>query len=223
MTKLQGWALAIGWFTALGLGCATEEEPPPKVAGENLMTRAAHAWSPDDFAQMEEDLGVAVPPSYQEFILHHAAELAELTYPLTYVNEPDANVDSHAFKDYHLLYLDPAFITRFNLDYRNPQCDLGRTFPEWWKTYFLFGHNGGSGIYGLRLDGDLTVWQLELDGGRVDRAYESIDALRADSLECYRHNLPLYQAEREWFEQVQNGEMTKELFQQKVAELDYRF
>ncbi len=44
---------------------------------------------------MEIDLGVMVPQPYRDFMLDNASELASLTVPLTYLDSPEANVDSY--------------------------------------------------------------------------------------------------------------------------------
>ena len=89
------------------------------------------------------------------------------------------------------------------------------------KTYFVFATNGGSGIYALRLDGNPIVWLMECDGANIDEAFANLDAMVEDSLGQYRHNLPLHQSEREWFQQTLRGEMTIEAFKRKCDELDY--
>ena len=180
------------------------------------------AWTDRDFAEIEEKLHIALPETYRAFINDRAVDLSKLSHPSAHIGETDSLSEEFWF-DITFFFFQPGFVASRNLDFRSPNSMVGHAFPDWWKEYFVFATNGGSGMYALRLDGDPAVWLLECDGGRMEEAYESINQLVDDSLKRYKHNLPLYEAERDWFHQVQKGEMTREEFKRKSEQLEFWF
>ena len=95
------------------------------------------AWTGDEFQRMEAQLDIKVPEAYQTFVVQRAHELARLTYPLTYVDTPEANTEESWFE--HTFFgFDPEFVTSRNRDFRHSDNLVGHAFPGWWKNVLCF-------------------------------------------------------------------------------------
>ena len=104
-----------------------------------------------EFADIGNRLQVAVPEEYRSLILARGAELKAL-----------GCFDDAAFS---MFYIAPGQVLSANLSERDADSGTASAFPEWWKTFFLVGTNGGGDYYCLRLDDRPGVWMIGSDCG----------------------------------------------------------
>lgn len=109
-----------------------------------------------DLTAIETELKITLPAEYRESMLARGAELLALTY--RYNGEPRPFIGEE-------LYLDPKTVALVNLSERPKNSGTGYAFPKWWKTFFLFGTNGGGDFYSLRLDNEPGVFLIGSDCG----------------------------------------------------------
>jgi hypothetical protein len=109
-----------------------------------------------DLNSIQTRLNIALPDAYRELMRTRAEELRGFTYQL-------GDETRGWFDD--LLYLDADEVVRVNLSERQSNTGTECAFPDWSKTFFLIGTNGGGDYYCLRLDGDPKVWMIGSDCG----------------------------------------------------------
>ena len=91
---------------------------------------------------IEQQLQIRVPASYRTLLLTRSDELRSSGY-----------FDG----DLSCLFLQAALVIDYNQMERGDDAGTQYAFPEWWKTFFLFGTNGAGDFYSLRLDGSAEV------------------------------------------------------------------
>jgi hypothetical protein len=130
-----------------------------------------------DIDRIGAELGITVPAEYRELMTSRAAELKGLTHVL--------GGTTYGFFD-DTLDLDADSVIHTNRTERQPDSGTGYAFPDWWRTFFLIGSDGGGGYYGLRLDGQPGVWMIGSDSGDEERLYGSLSELVEEELKRYR-------------------------------------
>lgn len=111
-----------------------------------------------DFANIQQQLGITLPPSYKALLLSRFQELQA----------------SGAFDDdLSRLFLNSTLVIHFNVDERGDDAGTPSAFPQWWKTFFLIGTNGAGDYYSLKLDGSPAVWMIGSDCGDEPTQMES--------------------------------------------------
>jgi uncharacterized protein (TIGR02996 family) len=99
---------------------------------------------------IEQQLEITVPATYRTLMLTRSDELQSTGY-----------FDG----DLSCLFLETALVIDYNQMERGDDAGTQYAFPEWWKTFFLFGTNGAGDFYVLKLDGSAEVWMIGSDCG----------------------------------------------------------
>src|SRR5262245_36095819 len=109
-----------------------------------------------DFDRIEQDLQITLPQEYRAVMAALADELRLVTYVV--------DGESRCWFD-EQLYLEAQALIDTNLTQRKRYSGTDFAFPNWWRTFVLFGSNGGGDYYCLRLDGQPGVWMIGSDCG----------------------------------------------------------
>src|SRR5262245_61381228 len=117
----------------------------------------------NDLLQIETKLKITLPKEYRAFVTSRGAELRETGY----FND-----------DLSFVFIGSEQVIRFNMVERPKNSGTGCAFPKWWRTFFMFGTNGGGDFYCLRLDDKPGVWMIGSDCGDEP-------TLAADSLSAF--------------------------------------
>ena len=104
----------------------------------------------NDLAEIEAKLKITLPSDYREMMLASGDKLKA----------------SGCFNnDFPSFFLEPEEIIRTNKLERQKDAGTAYAFPNWWKTFFLVGTNGGGDYYCLPLDDQPGVWMIGSDCG----------------------------------------------------------
>ena len=124
--------------------------------------------SDDDLSNIEQKLGVTLPPAYRRLMLVRGAVLRA------------SEVD-------HLLWASADRVVQSNLGERDPRGGTAGAYPQWWETYLLIGDNGDCEFFCLRLDGDAAVYKIGSDDGGPERVAKSLAGYQRTK--CVRERL----------------------------------
>jgi SMI1 / KNR4 family (SUKH-1) len=109
-----------------------------------------------DLLRIEKALQISLPSEYRKFMLERSTELESY-------REEFCGESRSIFSDW--LYLDPDEIIRVNLSDRDSHSDVADIFPNWWRTFFMYGTNGAGDYFCQRLDGVPGTWMIGSDCG----------------------------------------------------------
>jgi len=131
-----------------------------------------------DLFRIEKALQISLPSGYRTFMLERSAELE--TYREEFCGE-----SLSIFSDW--LYLDPDEIIRVNLSERESRSDVADIFPNWWRTFFMYGTNGAGDYFCQRLDGEPGTWMIGSDCGvEPSLTSQTLDESVEERLEYFR-------------------------------------
>lgn len=141
-----------------------------------------------DLLRIEAALQVSLPSGYRKLVLERSTELESY-------KEEKWGESRSIFSDW--LYLDPDEIIQVNLSERDSNSDVADTFPNWWRTFFMYGTNGAGDYFCQRLDGVPGTWMIGSDCGVEPRL------LRATLEEDVEERLEYYRRGEDYLERKQ--------------------
>lgn len=157
-----------------------------------------------DLDRIEQQLGIKLPTFYRELMLHRREELANCTY-----EEEERLVDWFADR----IYERAERIIKDNLDFREPDMGVADAFPDWWKTFFIIGTNGGGDFYCIKLDGTQGLWMIGTDCGsnpvHLDESFDHRIDEELNNFRVEKEQLPhrieykkRYEQAEKWFQSM---------------------